>query len=113
MPSDPSLLFAHEERISDLEEKQSDLKSDINVLKQKVDDGFASVVDEIRGFKEALSQHALEDRVVASKVSEISLQMSLHDARRARWASFGKYAWALFLVIVGAAAKLIFDRLTK
>jgi hypothetical protein len=114
MPADP-LLITHEDRITKLEDHQSEVKSDIAVLTQRVEDGFKLLVEKVDDFRTELRNHAAEDKVTATKVDKIASQVDAIESksrkRKERWSSLGKYAWALILVVLGAAAKFGFDML--
>lgn len=115
MAGDPTLLLTHENRISNLEASQSEAKSDIAVLVERVDAGFELLVVKVDEFKSELIKHASEDKITAAKVDRISEQLAAIEGKKKlrhdRWSNFGKYVWMIVMAVIGAAFKFFFDRL--
>lgn len=116
MPQHPNILLeAHEDRIQKLEEEQSDVKSTIAVLTQRVDAGFKDIGSILEGFRFDFRNHAVEDKATAVKVSEVAERLDSIDLKSKSKADFRasvwKYVWAVILIVLGAAAKFAFDAL--
>jgi len=116
MPANPNLLLeAHEDRIQKLEDAEATVKSNIAVLTERIDTGFNLLAEKLDGFKDDLRNHATEDKETALRVVEVSNKVdNLERKQKAKAelkASVWKYAWAVILLILGAAVKFAFDAL--
>lgn len=122
------LLEAHEDRLQTLEQSHGEVAKQVAVLTEQVTYGFRSMSEKIDTtivpFAEKLADHIEADKDIGilreqtlGRINEnerfIKTQLAKDSRRSARWAGFGKSAWGIILIGIGACIKELISFLWK